>query len=104
MVQAIWSGDGDWYTATIDGVSAQGHFVVTFDEDGGSEEVRCYHFTRITGGRARVKGGSLPAGPKAAAHYSAEPLHTCAELSATRSTTPRCADGEAPQLLRTSVL
>mmetsp|Transcript_17087 Transcript_17087/g.51065 ORF Transcript_17087/g.51065 Transcript_17087/m.51065 type:complete len:306 (-) Transcript_17087:193-1110(-) len=37
--QAVWSGDGEWYPAKVDGVSAQGNFVVTFDEDGGVEEV-----------------------------------------------------------------
>lgn len=38
--QAVWSGDGEWYNATITGVSAAGNFVVSFDEDaGGIEEV-----------------------------------------------------------------
>ena len=36
----IWSGDGEWYAASIIGVSAAGSFVVSFDEDGGTEEVR----------------------------------------------------------------
>lgn len=35
----IWSGDGEWYAASIIGVSAAGSFVVSFDEDGGTEEV-----------------------------------------------------------------
>ncbi len=38
--QAIWSGDGGWYNGTISGVSVNNRFIVTFDEDGGVEEVR----------------------------------------------------------------
>ena len=38
--QAVWSGDGGWYNGTVSGVSVNDRFIVTFDEDGGVEEVR----------------------------------------------------------------
>lgn len=38
--QAVWSGDGGWYSGAVTGVSAGGNFIVSFDEDGGVEEVR----------------------------------------------------------------
>ena len=37
--QAVWSGDGGWYNGTVSGVSVNDRFIVTFDEDGGVEEV-----------------------------------------------------------------
>ena len=38
--QAVWSGDGGWYGGAVTGVSAGGNFIVSFDEDGGVEEVQ----------------------------------------------------------------
>ena len=38
--QAVWSGDGGWYNGTVSGVSVNSRFIVTFDDDGGVEEVR----------------------------------------------------------------
>lgn len=46
-MQAVWSGDGEWYNASITGVSAANNFVVLFDEDGGIEEVRFVDFRFI---------------------------------------------------------
>ncbi|KAK9812726.1 hypothetical protein WJX72_002696 [[Myrmecia] bisecta] len=37
--QAVYSADGEYYQATVTGVSATGNFVVTFDAYGNSEEV-----------------------------------------------------------------
>lgn len=37
--QAYSSLDGSWYTATVTGVSAAGHFVVQLDQGGPEEEV-----------------------------------------------------------------
>ena len=37
--QAYSSIDGSWYTATVTGVSAAGHFVVQLDQGGPEEEV-----------------------------------------------------------------
>ena len=31
--------DGDWYNATVKGVSAAGNFIVSYEEYGGQEEV-----------------------------------------------------------------
>ena len=38
--QAVWSGDGEWYSATVKSVTAHGSFVVSFDEYGDDEQVR----------------------------------------------------------------
>lgn len=39
--QAYSSVDGDWYTATVTGVSASDNFVVQLDQGGPEEEVSC---------------------------------------------------------------
>jgi Survival motor neuron protein (SMN) len=38
--QAVWSADGEWYDATVEGVTAAETFVVKFVEYDNSEEVR----------------------------------------------------------------
>ena len=37
--QAVYSADGQWYTASVTGVSASGNFVVSFESGGGVDEV-----------------------------------------------------------------
>lgn len=37
-VQAVWSGDGEWYDATVERVTSNGYFI-TYDEWGNEEEV-----------------------------------------------------------------
>ncbi len=50
----VWSGDGEWYSSSIIGVSAAGNFIVSFDEDGGTEEVR-RHTTANLSSRIMLK-------------------------------------------------
>jgi len=46
--QAVWSGDGGWYNGTVSGVSVNDRFIVTFDEDGGVEEVNSEHSEELS--------------------------------------------------------
>ena len=40
VLQAVYSGDGEWYEATVKGVSDTGDFVVSFDAYEHEEAVR----------------------------------------------------------------
>ena len=37
--EALYAGDGQWYSATVKGVTGVGNFLVSFDEYGTEEEV-----------------------------------------------------------------
>ena len=37
--QAVYSGDGEWYNASVSGVTAGNNFLITFAEYGNQEEV-----------------------------------------------------------------
>eukprot|EP00252_Welwitschia_mirabilis_P018293 TRINITY_DN4065_c0_g1_i3.p1 TRINITY_DN4065_c0_g1~~TRINITY_DN4065_c0_g1_i3.p1 ORF type:complete len:253 (-),score=82.80 TRINITY_DN4065_c0_g1_i3:360-1118(-) len=51
QIQAIWSGDGEWYDATVEALTVNGYFVV-FDGWGNKEEVD------VGSVRSREEGGA----------------------------------------------
>ena len=50
--EALYAGDGQWYSATVKGVTGTGNFLVSFDEYGTEEEVGLFgvlpHFTALS--------------------------------------------------------
>ena len=58
--QAVFSGDGEWYNASVSGVTASDNFLITFAEYGNQEEVHRSNVRPRPDGSEVYRGVSAP--------------------------------------------